>query len=159
MNPNLGLNGFDNTLTGLSNSMAIYGLIYIVVIIYAIFNYVIVSHALYKISEFLDHPFPYTAWVPSFKILLLVQLSEKPWWWLLFFYLAPVLLWIPILGWFVIPILLLVLLCIIFAEVLNKIEAPSWWWILLVLPIVNLVIWLVLSRNLNKKEQQEIFNS
>ncbi|MCK5848540.1 MAG: FHA domain-containing protein [Caldisericia bacterium] len=150
MNPNLSIN---NALFGISSFIATYAVLCMVVFIFAVLNYVIISYALYKISEFLDHPFPWIAWFPAYKILLITQLSEKPWWWLFFFYLAPVILWIPILGWIVLPILLLILLCIMLAEILNKIEQPSWWCILFILPIVNLVIGLVVCNELNNQEK------
>lgn len=127
----------------------------VILLVYAVVNYVIISYTLQKVGDFLDHPYPWTAWFPPYKTLLIVQLSEKPWWWLFLFFLLPIFLWVPILGWIIIPLLLIILLCIMLAEILNKIDSPTWWCILLILPVVNLVLCLVICNDLNTKEKPQ----
>ena len=172
MNPDVALGNLTTLFDNLFSTMGIVreiisfflGLV-IILLIYLVVSYIVTSYTLQKVSEFLDHPYPWTAWFPPYKKLLITQLSEKPWWWLLLFYvLSPVAIvlllgtfWISALKYpvFLIIILLIIILCIMLAEILNKIESPAWWCILLILPVVNLVLCLVICNDLNSKEKPQ----
>ncbi|MDD4028933.1 MAG: FHA domain-containing protein [Caldisericia bacterium] len=143
--------GLDSMLSNASILFASYFFIVIVVILYLALHYVIVSYALQRIGYYLDHPYPWTSWY--YKLLMVLQLSERPWWWLFLFILLPGFLgWIPYINLFV-GIFLLILWCILLSDMLKRIDSPSWWSILLLLPIVNLILYLVICNQLTTKDQ------
>ncbi len=143
--------GLDSMLSNAGILFASYYLIVIASALFFILHYVIISYALQKIGDYLDHPYPWTSWF--YKLLLVLQFSERPWWWLFLFILLPGLLgWVPFINIFV-GIFLLILWCILLSDMLKRVNFPPWWSILLLIPIVNLVVYLVISNKLSAESK------
>jgi len=143
--------GLDSMFSSASILFASYYLIVIVFLLFFVLHYFIISYALQKIGDYLDHPYPWTSWF--YKLLMVLQISKRPWWWLFLFILLPGLLgWIPFVNIFV-WIFLLILWCILLSDMLKEVNAPPWWSILLLLPILNLIVYLVICNKLSTEDK------
>ena len=56
----------------------------------------------------------WAAIIPIYNIIVFVQVAQKGWGWILVFLLSWVLMFIPILGWIIYPILMLVAMIIVY---------------------------------------------
>ncbi len=108
---------FEFTLTGGS---------FIIALLISVAVYVYYAYSLMTIAHKTGTDGGWMAWVPILNVYLMCKVADKPWWWLL------VIAFIPFAN-----IVLMVLLWMRIAEARGF---PSWWGILLLVPILNFFV-------------------
>lgn len=103
----------------------------IIMIILAIAVYIYYAICLMKIAQRTNTPNAWFAWIPILNFILMIGIAKKPMWWAL----ALLLAFIPIAN-----ILLVVFMVYIWMEIAKAVNKPSWWGILIIVPIANLIV-------------------
>ena len=106
---------------------ALFGGIFLIIFL-AIFaaGYVYVALALMTIAKKTNTPNGWMAWIPIANAILMLQIAKKPIWWII------LLLFLPIIN-----IVFIILIWMGIAEARNK---PSWWGIMVIVPIMNIIM-------------------
>lgn len=87
--------------------------------------YIYMSLALQTIAKKTNTPNGWLAWIPIANIILMLNISKKPWWWIFLFLIPLVNVVFTVIVWMGI------------AEARNK---PNWWGIMLIVPLVNVIV-------------------
>lgn len=89
-------------------------------------GYIYVSLALMTIARKTNTPNGWLAWIPIANCVLMLQIAKKPMWWILLLLLLPI-----------INIVFFILIWMGIAEARRK---PSWWGVMVIIPIMNLIM-------------------
>jgi hypothetical protein len=68
-----------------AGAFALFGGIFLVVMIIAIIIYVVVALSLIRIAKRTNTPNAWFAWIPVLNLILMLQIAKRPMWWLIFF--------------------------------------------------------------------------
>lgn len=88
--------------------------------------YVYYAYSLMTIAHKTGTESAWMAWIPILNVLLMCKVADKPWWWLL------VIMFIPFVN--------LVLTILLWMRIAEARSFPSWWGILMLVPVVNFIV-------------------
>ena len=108
---------FSSTFTGGS---------FLVALLIGLAVYVYYAYSLMTIADKTHTGGSWMAWVPIFNVYLMCKVADKPAWWLL------VILFVPLVD--------IVLMVILWMRIADARGFPSWWGIMMIVPVVNVIV-------------------
>lgn len=106
--------------------------------VFAIVMHLVTAFPLYKLAVRTNTSNAWLAWIPVANVFTMVMVGGKAWWWALLILLLPI---IPLLG----GIAAIVLMVIVWMKVAERVGKPSWWGILMIIPLVNIIVLYMLA--------------
>jgi hypothetical protein len=107
----------------------------IIFIIFAVAAHIYIAICLMKIAKKTDTPNAWFAWIPFLNFVLMLKIAKKPVWWIL----VLILFFIPFIN-FLASLTLLVISVIIWMKIAEAVGKPSWWGIMVIVPVMNLIM-------------------
>lgn len=124
-----------------AGTFALFGGIFLFVMIIVIIVYIIVALSLMRIAKRTNTPNAWFAWIPILNLILMLQIAKRPMWWLIFF-LVP---FINIVG--------VVLQFVIWVDIAKLLGKQTWVGILAGLIPIIFVPYLAFSESNNQPSQ------
>jgi len=124
-------------------ALALLGAMGIFAFIIGLGLYVYFALTLMTVAKKTGTKYPGLAWIPIVNIFLMVNIAEGQWWPIVVAILAPLLVFIPIVGmvlFVIVHVLFLIYMFAVMWKICVKRNRPGWWALLLLIPIVG-TIW------------------